>query len=421
MGLLRAISTAIFTAFACLITIAPALAKEGKQVAFVVGIKDYPSLGPGKEVTNAVNDAKGVGQRLRDLNYTLVDAKPNLKRSDFNRIWQEVLNTLAKEDTFIFYFSGHGVQVDGNNYLLPSDIPFIQYGRAAQLTREAISVNEIVSDLTTGDREHPRYAILILDACRDDPFLPPGFKKSGSTAGGLAKINVPEIVHREEPEPGGVFVLYAAAAYSTALERLSQSDPDPYSLFTRVLVKLLDRSDLSIQEMTSKVREQVRGLASSVGQKQFPAYEDGIFGRFCIPGCTESPARPVEVVGKSILLGEPLIHIDNPERPGHLTGESNNRAIHDYFKVVQKRISEYWTPPFGNSHSTSASVDVIFRLLRDGAATNIEFESLSGNDYYDRAAIRAVRNASPFPPFPQQILAGHMNTRVRFIFDGESE
>ncbi len=191
-------------------------AAEGKRVAFVVRIGTYDNLAADKQLRNAVNDADGVSSKLTEIGFQVTKAS-NLTRSAFNAKWQNVLDSLGKDDTFALFFSGHGVQIDGQNYLLPRDIPFIEYGRQAQLTREAISLNEILTELTSGDRTHPKQAVVILDACRDNPLIPPGYK-SVSTPRGLAKV----------PESDGIFVLSSAASNRTALDRLSTNGPGKF-------------------------------------------------------------------------------------------------------------------------------------------------------------------------------------------------
>ena len=130
----------------------PSLAvSAGNRVAFVVGVGTYNYLPLHQQLTNAVNDAEGISSKLTGLGFNVM-GKPNLSRSDFNRQWQDVLYEITSEDTFVFFFSGYGIQIDGQNYLLPSNIPFIEYGRQEELKREAISVNELLADLSTGDR-----------------------------------------------------------------------------------------------------------------------------------------------------------------------------------------------------------------------------------------------------------------------------
>lgn len=309
-----------YTAFSWAVTVAvfligamtpPALWADGKRVAFVVGIDTYDKLPAHQQLTNAVNDATGVSEKLTETGFQVMTAL-NPTRSTFNRQWQDVLNRLTEQDDFVLFFSGHGVQVDGQNYLLASDIPFIEYGRQAQLTREAISLNELLSDLTTGDRPHPKHSVVILDACRDNPLIPPGFK-SVNTPKGLAKVT----------ESDGLFVMYSAASNRTALDRLGPDDPVKYSVFTRVLLPLLGRQDLNIQQLSTKLMNEVWTLAKKAGRDQRPAYYDGILGQFCLPGCvakadtgtaglqeslvtTVRPPLQIEVTGKD---GAPMVLI----------------------------------------------------------------------------------------------------------------
>lgn len=300
----------IHAALLALMTLVSALssdAAEGKRVAFVVGIGTYDNLAADKQLTNAVNDAEGVSAKLSQIGFQVTRA-PNLKRAAFNEKWQNVLDSLTADDTFVLFFSGHGVQVDGQNYLLPRDIPDIEYGRQAQLTREAISLNELLTDLSTGDRPHPKHSVVILDACRDNPLVPPGYK-SLSTSRGLANV----------PESAGIFVMYAAASNTTALDRLSSSDTSKYLVFTRTLLPLIERKDLSIQELSNDLKNQVWKLAQRAKRMQRPAYYDGIVGdRFCLPGCameadnatSAQPGLPNEKIGKD---GAPMVLIPGGE------------------------------------------------------------------------------------------------------------
>lgn len=90
------------------------------------------------------------------------------------------------------------------------------------LTWDGISLTELLADLSTGDRRHPKRSVVILDACRSDPFIPQSAKGT-ATRGGLAKL----------PDLNGVFVIYSAASNEIALEKLSPDDPVKHSVFTR--------------------------------------------------------------------------------------------------------------------------------------------------------------------------------------------
>lgn len=330
-------------------------AAEGKRIAFVVGIGTYDHLAADKQLKNAVNDADGVFAKLTEIGFHVTKG-PNLTRSAFNKKWQDIIDSLTKDDTFVLYFSGHGVQIDGHNYLLPRDIPYIEYGRDEHLKREAISLNELLADLSTGDRAHPQSSVVILDACRDNPLIPPGYK-SASMAKGLAGL----------PESDGIFVIYAAASNRTALDRLSSSDPATYSVFTRTLLPLMGRMDLSIQELSNELKDQVWKLAKSAGREQRPTYYDGIVGRFCLPGCaTKAEKEPVkqkekvttpvhptvqnEITGMDgapmvlipageFWMGSPDDDGDKDEHPRHRVGLS---AFYlDKFEVTNRRFEQF--------------------------------------------------------------------------------
>ena len=266
----------------------PSWSFAAQKIAFVVGINTYDNLPEHRQLKNPVNDAHGVSRTLRNLRFDVTE-KHDLSRSEFYEAWQNLLDKIADEDTLLFFFSGHGVQIDGQNYLLPRSVPYIQYGRQAQLARESISVSELLQDLVSGDRTHPKVTVMILDACRDNPLIPSTIK-GVEDLGGLATVEAPE----------GTFVMYSAANNQIALDRLSANDQTPYSVYTRALLPLMTRADLTIQQLAVTLRADVRRLTKDAGYVQRPPYYDGIDGRFCLPGCQ----RPESVV--SVFPGSSL-------------------------------------------------------------------------------------------------------------------
>ena len=245
-----------------------------KRIAFVVGISKYDNLGDDKQLDNPVLDAQAIARKLGKLGFDVTTGM-NLTRSQFNAKWQDVLDKTTSEDTLPFFYSGHGVEVDRQNFLLPRDIPYFKSSRHTQLKRESISVAELLADLRTGDREAPKITVMILDACRDDPTLSAEYKKGLGVQGGLAKI----------PTPQGTFIMYAAAPGKVSLDRLGAKDIIKNSVYTRTLLPLLGNPRLSIQDLAIKVRQQVYELTKSVAYEQIPEYTDGIIGRFCLAGC----------------------------------------------------------------------------------------------------------------------------------------
>jgi hypothetical protein len=109
--------------------------------------------------------------------------------------------------------------------------------------------------------------ILILDACRDNPFALPGKRSIGLTRG----------VSRMDPAEG-MFVLFSAGQRQSALDRLSDTDENPNSVFTRTLLKELEEPGLSMVQIAKRTQAQVKELAAKVDHVQVPAYYDQIVG-----------------------------------------------------------------------------------------------------------------------------------------------
>ena len=159
-------------------------------------------------------------------------------------------------------------------------MPNISFGRQEQLKRESLSVSEFLLDLR---RRKPQVTLLILDACRDHPLVPPE-QRSLSWGRGLARMDA----------PSGTFIMYSAAAGEAALDRLPKDDPDNVnSVYTRRLLPLLKTPGLSLPEMAQQLRREVHDIAASVPHVQRPAYYDGLIGKFCLAGCGSPPAPQI--------------------------------------------------------------------------------------------------------------------------------
>lgn len=240
--------------------------------AFVVGIDTYRNLPKAGQLERAVNDAKAVAVTLARLDFK-VTTETNLDRAAFNARWQEFLDTIQKDDVVTVYFAGHGVEIETQNFLLPADIPLIKWGRDTQLRREAISLAEMMIDLKA---RKPGLSVVILDACRNNPFLPEGGRNLGPGRGGL---------NSAQAAPNGIFIMYSAGAGETALDRLDGDGEEKNSVYTRRLLPLMTAEGLTLGDLARRVREDVSLLAASNSHPQTPAYYDGVVGDFCFAGC----------------------------------------------------------------------------------------------------------------------------------------
>jgi hypothetical protein len=239
-----------------------------RRVALVIGNDRYESL---PRLQKAVNDARSIGDTLTRLGFEVVRVE-NAPRRAMNQKLVEFTSKIGRGDTAFFFFAGHGVEIRGVNYLLPVDTPAARDNEEGLITGEGIPADSILERLQ--DRG-AKVSLMVLDACRENPFKKAGSRGVGATRG-LAQMTTPE----------GVFVLYSAGVGQTALDRLSDNDPNPNSVFTRAFIEVLSKPEVSIQSMAKTTQQEVRRLAATVNHPQMPAYYDQILGQFSL-----APAR----------------------------------------------------------------------------------------------------------------------------------
>jgi uncharacterized caspase-like protein len=143
-----------------------------KRVALVVGNDRYVNLSADQQLQRAVNDARAVGKALGGLGFEVIPGE-NLGRQALVDKLDDLSRRLAPGDIAFFFFAGHGVTVSGGNYLVPSDVPNVESGQEMRLARAAIGEHDIVADL---QHRAVRVAVVVLDACRDNPFRRPGVR-----------------------------------------------------------------------------------------------------------------------------------------------------------------------------------------------------------------------------------------------------
>lgn len=252
----------------------PALAEN--RLALVIGNDAYDEV---PDLQKARADAASVAQTLRGQGFkvtTVLDAP----RREMNRSIATFTGQLEPGDTAFVFFAGHGVEIGGENFLLPTDIVAPDSGAEGFVKSESIALSALLDRIrATGART----TLAIIDACRENPFAS-GTGRSIGGARGLGRISAPE----------GTFVIFSAGAGQLALDRLSDDDPAPNSVFTRLLLPRLVQPGLELRAMMSGLRREVRDLARTVGHEQFPAYYDELLGRFYFtPAVGDAAAEPL--------------------------------------------------------------------------------------------------------------------------------
>ena len=204
-------------------------------LALIIGNNDY-ALERDK-LNNAVNDANDFAAKLMALGFTVAKAL-NVSEESFERAVTDFGSDLRQYEVGLFYFSGHGLQIDGINYLTAVDTSFADDISAKHSSYKLDQVIEYMN------RADPEIKILILDACRDNPLLS---QYRGNQRIGLAPIHAPK----------GTLI-----AFSTSPgERAMDSGAGRNSIYTGALVNHINDANIPIEEFFKRVRTSVYTLS----------------------------------------------------------------------------------------------------------------------------------------------------------------
>jgi Caspase domain/YARHG domain len=252
-------------------------ASAESRLAFVVGNDAYRNVNP---LQKAVNDARAVARNLQQLGFR-VSLGENLSWRDYVEKFSAFENSIQPGDIAFLFYSGHGVEIDGANYLIPVDAPRVAPEQQSLLKDVSISTDNLIQRLKA---RGARTQIIVLDACRENPFRQANGRSVGG-ARGLAGASL----------PGGVFMIYSAGVGEVALDRLSDNDSNPNSVFTRSFLPLLQNPGNSLIAVAKLTRAEVKLLASSIGQTQSPAYYDEIDGDIFLAKAAASTPTPAAI------------------------------------------------------------------------------------------------------------------------------
>ena len=259
----------IFMALAVMITIAASGAQaaiEEKRVALVIGNSDYQHT---TRLNNPVRDAKAVAAALGRLGFDVVEGF-DLDQAQMRGKIREFTSRIDSASVSLFYYAGHGFQIDGKNHLAPIDA---RLSREADVDFETVPLNLVLRQM---EREK-RTNLIFLDACRDNPLATKlarsmGRARSAAVARGLARI-----------ESGvGTLIGYATSPGMVAYD--GEGDHSPY---TSAILKHIEKPGVSINDMMIAVRQDV--LAESKG-KQIPWEHSSLTGQYYFKDAVEVAA-----------------------------------------------------------------------------------------------------------------------------------
>ncbi|HVD84120.1 MAG TPA: caspase family protein [Bradyrhizobium sp.] len=285
---LRAALAWSLVAWSLLVLAQPAHAE--KRVALVIGNNDYKNV---PKLQKAVNDARTMGDTLKQLGFSVMVAE-NQTRQAFSQTLLAFDNAIEPGDTAFFFYAGHGFEIAGQNFLLPTEVPAATEGQEELVRDASILADRIIERL---QNKKARTSILVFDACRNNPFERSGTRAAVAGGGGLAPMT---------QLPEGVFSVFSAGPRQTALDRLSNNDANPNSVFTRTFVKELTQPGVNLVQVAQRTRRLVAEMAETVSHKQIPVYfdqmVDDVFLNGAVAKAQPETANPAEVPQKVAAL-----------------------------------------------------------------------------------------------------------------------
>src|SRR6185312_5254891 len=249
-------------------------ASADKRVAFVVGNGAYKNVAP---LPNPSVDAKAIAATLRNVGFDVVEGS-NLTRGKMTERLLDFGKKAEGADVALFFYAGHGIAVNGTNYLLPVDADL----KSEMDVKLGAAINvDVTLEQTMGDA---KVKLVFLDACRDNPFAAKirsaKATRSANVGSGLAEMKSGE----------GTLLAFATGPGQTALD----GDVGNHSPFTRALISNIAKPGVEIQQAMTKVRAQVN---EETNKNQLPWGHTDLIGEVYLnpqAATADTTAAPVE-------------------------------------------------------------------------------------------------------------------------------
>jgi hypothetical protein len=285
----------------CAIVLAAALlataAEADRRVAFVIGNSAYRNA---TSLPNTINDANAVAALFRSVGFEVVNSRTDLGVLEFKRAVRDFLITAETADIAVVYYAGHGIEVGGTNYLIPVDA---KLARDYDVEDEAVALDRIIWAL----QSVKRLRLILLDACRDNPFVAKLQRSVGLRAAaksGLAKI---------DDVSADTLIAYAAKAGSVSYDGDGANSP-----FAAALLKHVAEPGLDIRIALGRVRDEVLKVT---GGRQEPFIYGSLGGATIplVPQAAKIEAAPAVAAREPATRPDAVVAPAQPnraERPG---------------------------------------------------------------------------------------------------------
>lgn len=335
--------------------LASAEVPKEKKVALIIGNSTYAHAVP---LPNPKNDAALIAATLKDAGFEVIEGI-DLTKATMTETINRFTEAAYDANVAVVFYAGHGIQVDGQNYVIPVDAELTS---PAHLRTRAVPVDEIMAALPPD----PAVSVVILDACRDNPLsrtLAAALPKSRSLGQGLAPVETSAQSHGT----GGTLIAYATDPGSVAMDGTEEHSP-----YTTALARNMTLPGLEIQGALTRVRAEV--TEKTLGRQR--PWHNASLGREVFLG---GPAPKTETA-----TGQPLI-VGNPDgvqpKPGTVTND---------WEVEQRLWDE------ASKRNTLAHYELYLKQYPDGRFASVAALNI---DQLKAGEVK-VASASPTDPDP---------------------
>jgi hypothetical protein len=286
---IRLVTLALLSVAATMLAASPALCAQ--KAALVIGNGAYRSVTP---LINPPNDASDMAASLGHIGYAVTLVKDGDLQA-MNDGLRAFLRDADHADSVVVFYSGHGVQVKGHNYLIPVSA---RIADELDLDTQAISLDKLL-DLVDGAA--PKVKIVILDSCRDNPLTRTLVRGAGTR--GLARIDL------DAASAKGTLIAFSTAPGSVAQDGTGRNSP-----FTQALLAHMETPGLDIRQMFGQVRADVDRQTQG---GQTPWVNEAIIGSFAMAGTVADPqpVKTIQVVPQAQAEPQPQPEPAQPPEP----------------------------------------------------------------------------------------------------------
>ena len=207
----------------------------GTRVALVIGNANYQHVG---RLANPGNDAAAMTTTFIEAGFDVVDSRRDLTTAEMRKTLREFGSKVRSADVAVIYYAGHGIEIDGSNYLIPVDA---QLDQDIDVMDEALSLDRVLAAVEPAKQ----LRLVILDACRDNPFAKTMKRSNGSRSVGRGLARV-------EPASPNTMIAFAAKAGSTASDGSNDNSP-----FAKALTVHLIKPGLDLRRAFGYIRDDV--------------------------------------------------------------------------------------------------------------------------------------------------------------------